>query len=175
MNKVKPLSTLLDSVFSHFLDEKDGGVLVLSHIYLIVGLACPFWIYPCRFNDINRLTRTQILYSDPTIRIQFSVLPLLAGVLAVGIGDTMASIGGTYFGRHKWPKSRKTIEGSLIGFIFQVVCVMLVIFGGSVPVEMESWPKIIFSLFLTTLVEAFTDQVDNLVLPLVLYIPLMDP
>ena len=28
---------------------------------------------------------------------------LYAGVISLGVGDTMASVGGKMFGKHKWP------------------------------------------------------------------------
>ena len=29
-----------------FLDEKDSGPLILTHVYLLLGFAVPLWIYP---------------------------------------------------------------------------------------------------------------------------------
>lgn len=40
-------------------------------------------------------------------------LPALAGVLVLGIGDAVASLVGSYWGRHHWPGSPKTYEGTL--------------------------------------------------------------
>ncbi|RUO95322.1 hypothetical protein BC936DRAFT_144457, partial [Jimgerdemannia flammicorona] len=41
-----------------------------------------------------------------------SVLAGLSGILALGLGDSMASIVGKYLGRHRWPGTNKTVEGT---------------------------------------------------------------
>ena len=39
-----------------FVDSKDSGLLILSHVYLLAGFALPLWLYPLRVytngNDI---------------------------------------------------------------------------------------------------------------------------
>lgn len=109
------------------------------------------------------------------MKIQFSVLPLLAGVLSVGVGDTAASVGGSYFGRHKFPGTKKTLEGTACNVGCQLLFLAGVVYFGSMNLMLTAWPKLLLSIAISTLVEAFTDQADNLVLPLLLYTPLMDP
>ena len=42
---VSPVAEVLTQTYSCFLDEKDrAGTLVLSHVYLLVGLSAPLWI-----------------------------------------------------------------------------------------------------------------------------------
>jgi hypothetical protein len=37
VTKIAPLGPLLDKAFGLYLDEKDGGTLILSNIYLLAG------------------------------------------------------------------------------------------------------------------------------------------
>lgn len=80
----------------------------------------------------------------------------LWGVISVGVGDALGAIVGYRYGRLSWGH-RRTIEGSLaMGTGMAVACVL----SGS-PIS-EWLPAVVF----TTLLEAFTLQMDNLVLPL---------
>ena len=99
-----------------------------------------------------------------------SNMVLLSGVLSVGIGDTMASIGGIRFGKVKWPGSKKTIEGSVCGVIAQVFVVLLLWLCGWVrSYGFYWWIGVLISMVVCGAVEAFTDQVDNIVLPLIMF------
>lgn len=101
------LGDILNTSMNGFLDEKDQGVLILTHIYLLVGCSLPLWIFPLQ-------AATSV--SD--------YLLLCSGVVSLGIGDTAASIGGTLWGTTKYPGSSKSVEGTLcsilaeIGFFF---------------------------------------------------------
>lgn len=142
----------LQNGFAAYADDKDEGPIALTPFYLLIGCSAPLWLYP---NDFRKPLP----------------LPLLAGILTVGIGDTVASVVGTRFGTHKWsPESSKTIEGSVGAFLAQSICLIVFAISGQVNVRGILFPTI--ALAITTYVEAKTDQIDNLVLPLVAY-PLM--
>lgn len=77
------LSDSLQVCFDTFKDEKDEGEIALTPMYLMVGISAPIWMYP-------------FSYSIPL------PLPVLAGIFSVAIGDAAASMGGMWFGKHKW-------------------------------------------------------------------------
>lgn len=94
--KLPPAAATLDSVFQVFADEKDYS-LALTPIYLLVGCSAPLWLHP-----------------GPATTAP--LLPLMAGLLSVGVGDTAASICGSWFGRHHWPG-----ETSILVNLFSIV------------------------------------------------------
>lgn len=89
MIQLKPFAKFLDSVINSFVDEKDVGIVAVTPFYLLVGCALPIWLHPCP--------------CDLTDVAGFELLPLMAGVISVGLGDTAASVIGSKFGRVHWP------------------------------------------------------------------------
>ncbi|XP_026481866.1 dolichol kinase isoform X2 [Ctenocephalides felis] len=154
-----PFGKLLQMGFSTYADEKDAAEIALTPIYLIVGCTLPMWIHPCP--------------CDLTDSAGFNLMPLLAGLLSIGIGDTMASIIGSNFGRHKWKGSKKSVEGTLSSIIFQLLLVLLLVYTGFVKGSCYNILQSIFAIVTNALIEAKTDQVDNLVLPIITYILLL--
>ncbi|KAG1653931.1 Sodium- and chloride-dependent GABA transporter ine [Nymphon striatum] len=163
-SKAPLFSEIIQSSFKKLLDEKDQGFLVLSHIYLLLGCALPIWILPY-FQESSKSVSFSIkhLFHHPEI------LPALSGVICLGIGDTFASVVGSLYGRHHWPGSKKTVEGtifaiiSMLGFIFLLDHLSFVDLG-QIP---KFW--LAGCVILTGILEAVTDQVDNLILPLFFY------
>ena len=96
---------------------------------------------------------------------------LFSAILSLGVGDTMASIVGSRFGSNKWPGTEKTIEGTCAAVGFQLVT--MVILTSSVTVHYTSWIGILISVVLTSIVEAFTTQIDNIILPVFMHILLL--
>ena len=104
---------LLNQSLSGFLDEKDQGLLILTHIYLLVGCSFPVWIFPS--NGVQNVNE---------------VLLLSSGIISLGVGDTAASIGGSLFGRTKFPNSSKSVEGVVFSVLAEIVFVAaLNVFG----------------------------------------------
>ncbi|XP_063591173.1 dolichol kinase-like isoform X1 [Penaeus indicus] len=161
--KIEPIASVIYDAFVTFLDEKDTGSLILSHLYLLAGVAAPLWISPCPLKE-----------SPIGLKTAGSLLPLLAGILAVGVGDTAASVGGTYFGKRHWFGTKKTVEGSLCGILAQISMVGLLVTFGIIKMSLPAWGRLFLSTIVVAVVEALTDQVDNIVLPLLMYTPLMD-
>jgi dolichol kinase len=126
--------------------EREDSVLV-SHMALVVGCAAPLWIAEyCSSNDETL---------NSTVRTVLS----LWGVLCLGIGDAAGAVVGVYFGRHYWSAlNRRTIEGSLAMLAsMSLPCWLFV----------DDWKVWVPAVLFTTLLEAWTIQLDNLVLPLV--------
>lgn len=88
-----------------FLDARDGGPIILSHLYLLMGCAAPVWL------------------------AEQHILAGLSGIFALGVGDAMASIVGKRFGRHRWPGTVKTVEGT-IAFVVSVMLAAGTVFAG---------------------------------------------
>lgn len=96
-----------------------------------------------------------------------------SGVLAVGVGDTVASIFGSTMGEIYWPGTKKTFEGTMTSIFAQIISVVLIlIFDTGVDLN-YSYAWILGSVSAVSLLEAYTTQIDNLLLPLYLLILLM--
>ncbi|CAG5059391.1 unnamed protein product [Parnassius apollo] len=140
---IEPISSALHSAFLVYSDEKDSGVLAMTPLYLFTGLACPLILAPSE-----------------------AKLDLLAGVLAIGVGDTAASCIGSTFGKTHWADSNRTLEGTAANILSQVAVICMLQYFEL----LETKNAVIRTLIAATasaLVEAKTDQVDNLILPLV--------
>ena len=100
----------LHTYMVQFTDERDEGVLILTHVYLLLGCAMPVWLAV--------LGET----ADEELAGRSTLLFALGGVLTVGIGDTAAAVVGRMAGRLPWPGSRKTVEGSAAGALSMLLC-----------------------------------------------------
>lgn len=81
--RLSNLSEGLQICFDTFKDEKDEGDLALTPLYLMIGCVAPIWIFPFSL-DVPL------------------PLPVLSGIFPIAIGDATASLGGMWFGRHRW-------------------------------------------------------------------------
>ncbi|KAJ2665580.1 dolichol kinase [Coemansia sp. RSA 1200] len=144
----------IDRFVRKFTDYRDAGPVVTSHFYLLLGCAVPVWLGGS------------------------SAVACLAGVLALGLADTAASLVGMWVGRVRWPGTAKTIEGTA-GF---VVCLAVAAVLVDALASSDSPPSpdseraagaaagsIAFLCAVLGVVEALTEQNDNLVLPLCMY------
>lgn len=158
--RIRPLGHTLRSLLSLFLDERDSGPLILTHIYLLLGMSLPIWLIPRPCTQKGSLGGARALVP-------------YAGVLAVGVGDTVASIFGSTMGEIRWPGTKKTFEGTMTSIFAQVISVALIlIFDSEVDIN-HSYAWILGSISTVSLLEAYTTQIDNLLLPLYLLILLM--
>ncbi|XP_070168953.1 dolichol kinase isoform X2 [Polyergus mexicanus] len=143
------LFIIIEQGFAAFADEKDS-LLSLTPIYLFCGLSFPLWM------PTNNLT----------------LLILLSGVLTVGIGDTAASLVGSKWGLHKWLGTEKSIEGTVACIFFQVCVIFGLTCCGLVDNHWLLLRSILAAISIS-LIEGRTNQMDNLALPLLMYVCLM--
>lgn len=151
---IPPIGQNVEDAFAMFLDEKDAGAFVLTPVYLFVGCAASVLLFPGQF-------------AEPR-----SVLILLSGTVALGIGDTAASVVGSKLGKHHWPGTQKTVEGTLAAVIAQFVLYLPLVFSAAPAVWHLNTAALVVVLCLGSCLEAFTTQVDNLALPFYVY-PMM--
>lgn len=147
------IAAFIDSVFDGFRDEKDSGPLTLTHVYLLIGCALPVWLS-------LGATGTNISFQA------------CAGVISIGLGDSAASICGSYLGRNKWPASKKSYEGTAAAFVTQSIGSIFIFhyFYPDQILELTGFLVIAATCLFVSLVEAFTREIDNLVLSLYFYI-----
>jgi dolichol kinase/splicing factor 3B subunit 1 len=93
--EVYPLGRIVHQFMNAFTDHRDSEILIVSHFSLLLGCALPKWM-SSGFND--------------------RPLAPFAGILSLGIGDTMASMIGYKYGVLRWSKTgKKKIEGTAAG------------------------------------------------------------
>jgi dolichol kinase len=120
--------------YARFIDQRDLATFARTHLYLLLGNFMPLALG-------NR---------DPSFKH--------LGMLSLGVGDSVASIIGSKYGKSHWPGSRKTLEGSGASLLSQL--------GVAGALGMLNW-KTAVALSVGTAYEAYTEQIDNLTLPLV--------
>ena len=145
---------LLQSFYFAFLDDKKdkGECIIISHVFLIVGCAIPLWI-------------DQVISSTNDDDADFSSSSsslLLAefGVISIGVGDAMGAVIGKSIGKHHWGMNQRTLEGSLAMWLSMIGIGMLVC------TSKQEYGALLLATTFTTILEAFTVQLDNLVLPI---------
>ncbi|XJO74201.1 hypothetical protein BDV3_005054 [Batrachochytrium dendrobatidis] len=138
-------------------ETKKRREVVVSHLSLMFGCAVPVW-----------LTQIVLVLENKPLLILG-----LTGILSLGVGDSAASIIGKAVGKTKWFRKDKTVEGTL-GFVIgslgalYAVQIWLDRFGDSVP-KVGFFVRSAISVVLTGLLEAFSEQNDNLVVPLYMF------
>ncbi|BFZ56005.1 dolichol kinase [Savitreella phatthalungensis] len=147
-----PLGVPIHKFLSGFTDERDRNGIVVSHLFLLAGVAAPCWLSGVALG-------TQPHFAN------------LSGILTLGAGDAAASVIGKKFGRLHWPETRKTVEGTL-AFLGAVVALSYIAmyfdWSNSLP-----WSKLLVATTLTALLEAFGSQNDNLVAPIYMWLLLV--
>ncbi|KAI5666360.1 hypothetical protein M9H77_16213 [Catharanthus roseus] len=150
--RIWPFGELVHQFMIAFTDHRDSEILIVSHFSLLLGCALPIWL-SSGFND--------------------RPLAPFAGILSLGIGDTMASMVGHKYGVLRWSKTgKKTIEGTAAGITSVLAaCSLLLPLLAMTTGYILTWNW--FSLFVAVtasgLLEAYTAQLDNAFIPLVFY------
>jgi len=146
------IAAFMNPFMQVYVDDRDEGTAVLTHIYLLLGCALPVFF--------NYFVLRGIFSAN-------ALLIALSGVSVTGLGDAMASYCGVTFGKHRWHGTKKTMEGTagmIVAVVaFQIGCLWSVGFQN---LSIASWGKLVLADVLVALLEAKTDQIDNLFLPL---------
>ncbi|EEE56294.1 hypothetical protein OsJ_05365 [Oryza sativa Japonica Group] len=87
--EIYPLGHIVHQFMSAFTDHRDSEILIVSHFSLLLGCALPKWM-SSGFND--------------------RPLTPFAGILSLGIGDTMASMIGYKYGVLRWSKTGRYLH-----------------------------------------------------------------
>jgi dolichol kinase len=140
---------LLQSFYTAFIDDRkdDGEQIIVSHIFLIIGCAAPLWVSEVLSNRISSPSSSSLLVAE-------------FGVLCIGVGDAMGAVIGKSMGKHKWGKNNRTLEGSLAMWL------SMIIVGIFLCSSLRDCLALLVATTFTTILEAFTVQLDNLVLPI---------
>ncbi|XP_041995476.1 dolichol kinase EVAN-like [Salvia splendens] len=149
--KIWPLGHLVHQFMNAFTDHRDSDLLVVSHFSLLLGCAIPIWL-ASGFTD--------------------RPLAPFAGILSLGIGDTMASMVGHKYGVLRWSKTgKKTIEGTAAGItsVLAACFVILPLLAATGYIFTMHWFSLIVAVTTSGLLEAYTAQLDNAFIPLVFY------
>ena len=162
----------MNEFYASFLDEKENkDQFILTHVGLVSGCALPLWLHQSIFALDSNLFLDRIMF---VTKMEYTLLPFV-GIISLGVGDAAGAIIGTLFGRTLWSKqSKRTIEGSLGMFLSMVVsCILLGWYCNtfntltSQSLELQEYFGVWICLIIMTLMEACTDQIDNLCLPFI--------
>uniref|UniRef100_A0A0N5AD07 dolichol kinase n=1 Tax=Syphacia muris TaxID=451379 RepID=A0A0N5AD07_9BILA len=149
--RVAPWAEYLDSFCLVFIDKQDSPSLILTPIYLIIGVFLPLFLKPVENTESHSLFH-------------------YAGVLTVGVGDSFAAIIGSIYGRHFWPNSHKTYEGSLAMLLSQIIFALCVVwYENMLSLDCMKVLRIFASSLVCTIAEAKLHSIDNVILPLIAY------
>ncbi|KAF7088678.1 hypothetical protein CFC21_091759 [Triticum aestivum] len=149
--EVYPLGHTIHQFMNAFTDHRDSEILIISHFSLLLGCALPKWM-SSGFND--------------------RPLAPFAGILSLGIGDTMASMIGYKYGVLRWSKTgKKTIEGTAAGItsVLAACSILVTLLASSGYILSQHWLSLSVAVTLSLLLEAYTTQLDNAFIPLVFY------
>ncbi|OAY51544.1 dolichol kinase EVAN [Manihot esculenta] len=149
--RIWPLGQLIHHFMNAFTDHRDSELLIVSHFSLLLGCALPIWM-SSGYND--------------------RPLAPFAGILSLGIGDTMASMVGHKYGVLRWSKTgKKTIEGTAAGItsVLAACSVLLPILASTGYIFTQHWVSLLLAVIVSGLLEAYTAQLDNAFIPLIFY------
>ncbi|RYR70442.1 hypothetical protein Ahy_A03g016934 isoform B [Arachis hypogaea] len=149
--RIWPLGQPIHQFMNAFTDHRDSDFLIVSHFSLLLGCALPIWL-SSGYND--------------------RPLTPFAGILSLGIGDTMASLIGHKYGVLRWSKTgKKTIEGTTAGItsVLASCWLLLLLLASSGYIFTQHWFSLLLSVTVSGLLEAYTAQLDNAFIPLFFY------
>ena len=94
----------------------------------------------------------------------------MSGVITVGIGDSFASLIGSKYGRRIYLGSKKSLEGTLALAMSQALTFALLAYLKFINVfELSNFTFVLTCIMLSSFLEAFTNDNDNIALPILVY------
>ncbi|KAK6462229.1 hypothetical protein DFJ63DRAFT_144426 [Scheffersomyces coipomensis] len=158
-SKFSFIGKYLSQILVQFQDDKDlQGPLNLSYIYLLIGITIPI-----AYDYIT-------LNSQETNQI--SVVRYM-GIVALGLGDAVASIVGGRFGTFKWKGSDKSVQGSAAFIIVNIASFFAIDYYllnnySSIYLPITNWENLFVITFISSILEGTSDLNDNFFLPIIL-------
>ncbi|KAH1222209.1 Dolichol kinase EVAN [Glycine max] len=149
--RIWPLGHPINQFMNAFTDHRDSDLLIVSHFSLLLGCALPIWM-STGYND--------------------RPLAPFAGILSLGIGDTMASMVGHKYGVLRWSKTgKKTVEGTAAGItsVLAACSLLLPLLASTGYILTQHWFSLLLAVTVSGLLEAYTTQLDNAFIPLFFY------
>lgn len=149
--RIWPLGQPVNQFMNAFTDHRDSDLLIVSHFSLLLGCALPIWM-STGYND--------------------RPLAPFAGILSLGIGDTMASMVGHKYGVLRWSKTgKKTVEGTAAGItsVLAACSLLLPLLASTGYILTQHWFSLLLAVTVSGLLEAYTAQLDNAFIPLFFY------
>lgn len=166
------ISTRLHQFMASFVDKRDSGAMYVTHLTLLLGMAVPVWLSGA-VDDVPPKEAVERLWPGA-----------LAGIIITGLGDAAASIVGSQIGRVPIaPGSHKTVEGTVAGAVTVLAAWVGLIHAGLIAQPEIAWGigggisgqfwsgsgwvvAMVAATVLSSLLEAATEQLDNLFVPL---------
>ncbi|XP_058748486.1 dolichol kinase EVAN-like [Vicia villosa] len=149
--RIWPFGQPINQFMNAFTDHRDSDLLIVSHFSLLLGCALPIWL-SSGYND--------------------RPLAPFAGILSLGIGDTMASMVGYKYGVLRWSKTgKKTVEGTAAGItsVLAACSLLLPLLASAGYIFTQHWFSLLLAVTASGLLEAYTAQLDNAFIPLFFY------
>lgn len=154
------ISSFIELYCRPFLDERDSGALILTHIWLLIGCSLPLWIANIKFRYHENYSQL------PNEKMLLFNMYCACGIIVLGVGDAMAATIGSKYGKINWPSTNKTIEGSIAGVISTIAIFIIFFQIKSFNQHFYLLCNLCLIIVLTFTLEAITKQIDNLYLPL---------
>ncbi|ABN66574.2 dolichol kinase, partial [Scheffersomyces stipitis CBS 6054] len=155
-NRITFIGQYLAHTLAKFQDKKDlKGPLNVSYIYLIVGATIP------------------IVYDYILFGAEHASVIRYMGIIALGLGDSMASIIGQSFGSYKWKGSDKSVQGSIAFVVatfssFVALDYALTEYAGEIYVPVGNWENLLVSTLVCAVLEGTSNLNDNFFVPILL-------
>lgn len=148
------LLEILSKYYHQFLDRRDKlNGIILSHFYLLIGCSLPYLFW-------------QILLKEDNPNHHFQVIRHF-GWITVGLGDAVAAVYGSHFGKTKWNKTKKTIEGTIACFLSMIIVYFIISIYEGYDITSIYFVYGCLALFISSIAEVYTHENDNIIMPLV--------